>query len=275
MRIERGGVALELPQSNKTMALLAYLLWSPRPHRRTQLAAMLWCDADDPRGGLRWSLSKLRSLLDDDQRTRVSADREEVSIDASYLDVDVLAVRTAARAPSHGALEVLISVADGMKDGDLLDDIDLADCPDFHAWLVAAREEVRQGLVAILAELVRRLASDAPERAAHYARRWVHLEREDDRAHAALVRALAACRREREVEEHVRVHKVWLAERGRAPSVFLRQAWYEATGTAPHEPPFAPELPARAVPPRRRSDSARRPTACVSRTRRSAAARRW
>jgi hypothetical protein len=124
MRIERGGVALELPQSNKTMALLAYLLWSPRPHRRTQLAAMLWCDADDPRGGLRWSLSKLRSLLDDDQRTRVSADREEVSIDASYLDVDVLAVRTAARAPRHGALEVLISVADGMKDGDLLDDID-------------------------------------------------------------------------------------------------------------------------------------------------------
>ena len=55
---------LALPQSRKTRALLGYLALSSRPHRRERLCALLWDVADDPRAALRWSLSKLRELVE-------------------------------------------------------------------------------------------------------------------------------------------------------------------------------------------------------------------
>ena len=66
---DRGGAAasrrLALPQSKKTRALLAYLVVTQRPQRRDRLCGMLWDVADDPRAALRWSLSKLRPLVDE------------------------------------------------------------------------------------------------------------------------------------------------------------------------------------------------------------------
>src|SRR5574337_1820122 len=64
----RDGRALPLPPSKKTRALLAYLCMHGRRMRRDQLCELLWEVPDDPRGSLRWSLSKLRRLLDDDER---------------------------------------------------------------------------------------------------------------------------------------------------------------------------------------------------------------
>ena len=66
LAIERAGVPLELPASRKTCGLLAYLALSPRPAPRSRLCELLWDEAaNDPRGELRWCLSKLRSLLSD------------------------------------------------------------------------------------------------------------------------------------------------------------------------------------------------------------------
>ena len=51
-----------LPPSRKTRALLAYLAATERPVRRERLCEMFWEVPDDPRGALRWSLSRrLRS----------------------------------------------------------------------------------------------------------------------------------------------------------------------------------------------------------------------
>ena len=64
IEVEKDGTALALPPSKKTRALLAYLAVVRRPQRRDRLCAMFWEIPDDPRGALRWSLSKLRALLD-------------------------------------------------------------------------------------------------------------------------------------------------------------------------------------------------------------------
>ena len=77
--IERDGERLELPPSKKTRALLGYLLVEPREHTREHLCGMFWDLPDDPRGALRWSLSKTRQVLVDDESALV-ADRNSVSL---------------------------------------------------------------------------------------------------------------------------------------------------------------------------------------------------
>jgi len=65
LQVLRDGTAMALPPSRKTRALLAYLALTRCPHRREQLCDMFWDVPDDPRGSLRWSLSKIRPLVDD------------------------------------------------------------------------------------------------------------------------------------------------------------------------------------------------------------------
>src|SRR5688500_16919153 len=88
LTIARGGQALELPPSRKTRALLAYLALTGRSFRREHLCELLWEIPDDPRGSLRWSLSKLRRLVDDDARERIVADRLTVRFDGSDVAID-------------------------------------------------------------------------------------------------------------------------------------------------------------------------------------------
>ena len=52
-------------RSRKSWALLTYLLLSERPPTRTQLAALLFEQADDPLGALRWGLAEIRRALGD------------------------------------------------------------------------------------------------------------------------------------------------------------------------------------------------------------------
>src|SRR5262245_62445035 len=64
-QILKGTAEQDLPKSRKTRALLAYLILSGRRHRRERLCDLLWDIPDDPRGSLRWSLSRLRSLVEE------------------------------------------------------------------------------------------------------------------------------------------------------------------------------------------------------------------
>ena len=86
--VRKDGRALPLPPSKKTRALLAYLSLQSRHFRREQLCQLLWDIPDDPRGSLRWSLSKLRRLVDDDGHARVLADRDRVGLDATDISID-------------------------------------------------------------------------------------------------------------------------------------------------------------------------------------------
>src|SRR4051794_4222179 len=62
-RIETDGAPMPAPRGRKSWALLAYLLLTDRPPSRHRLAALLFPDADDPLGALRWSLADVRRSL--------------------------------------------------------------------------------------------------------------------------------------------------------------------------------------------------------------------
>src|SRR5262249_7965427 len=89
--VARSGVA-QAPPSRKVRALLAYLVMAPRPVPRSALCELLWDVPDDPRGELRWSLSKIRKLIDEPGHARVPADKEFVSIDRAGISVDACEV---------------------------------------------------------------------------------------------------------------------------------------------------------------------------------------
>src|SRR3954454_15962780 len=93
LEVARGAETLVLPPSKKTRALLAYLVATGRPHRRERLCELLWDVPDDPRGALRWSLSKLRSLGGGGGEPLLAADRDSVAFNPAGAAVDLLAVR--------------------------------------------------------------------------------------------------------------------------------------------------------------------------------------
>ena len=105
------GQAVPLPPSRKARALLAYLAMAPRPPTRAALSELLWDVPSDPRGELRWCLSKLRGVLDDAACRRLVARDDGVMLALGDVDVDALAVMQALQrgiagleAPALGAL---------------------------------------------------------------------------------------------------------------------------------------------------------------------------
>src|SRR5215470_423065 len=93
VEVARGGERLSLPASRKARALLAYLAATGQPHRRDRLCSMFWDIPDDPRGALRSTLSRLRSVVDDPGRQRIIAEGDSVRFDGSDVEVDLFNVR--------------------------------------------------------------------------------------------------------------------------------------------------------------------------------------
>ncbi len=151
LAVLRDGVALPLPPSRKTRALLGYLVMTGRPHRRERLCELFWDLPDDPRGALRWSLSKLRPLVDADA-VRIVADRERVEFDSAGATVDIRAIHD--QIAADPPLSVLKSIAESLQQP-LLDGADLPQCDVYQAWLVSVREDAnllaRQVIARILA----------------------------------------------------------------------------------------------------------------------------
>src|ERR1043166_1265851 len=99
LTIHRHGVPLALPASRKVRGLLAYLCVAPNAVTRGQLCELLWEVPNDPRGELRWCLSKIRSLIDEKDRKRVIADGTSIRLDLTDCRVDTAEVT---HAPEHG-----------------------------------------------------------------------------------------------------------------------------------------------------------------------------
>src|ERR1700682_624399 len=97
LTVLRHRTRIQLPPSKKTRALLAYLAVTARPHSRDRLCTMFWPVPDDPRAALRWSLTRLRPLIDEPDCRRIVADRESVGLDLDSVTVDVLSLRSIAR----------------------------------------------------------------------------------------------------------------------------------------------------------------------------------
>jgi len=187
MQVLCDGVPQPLPQSKKTRALLAYLVVADRQQRRERLCDLLWDVTDDPRAALRWSLSKLRPLVDRLGAVRIVADRELVRFDPHGAEVDVTAIRQALR-PGASALEtpLLRELAEAFR-GEFLEGLELPDFHDFQAWCVAEREELRRLHRQVLETLIAR-AETTPDEALPYARALVQADPVSESARALLVR---------------------------------------------------------------------------------------
>lgn len=203
LAVQRAGEPAVLPRSRKARALLGYLALAGRPVTRTHLCELLWDLPNDPRGELRWCLSKLRAVLDEPGRARVLADADSITLDLSDCEVDALAVLQALKqgVPSlpPRRLEALAAL---FGDHDLLEGLDLPRSPVFTGWLVAERRRFRAAHAAVLEHWVRALPVDGHQALAAL-ERWLAIAPFDRQAHERLLEALAARGRLREGEEHL------------------------------------------------------------------------
>lgn len=222
MSLRSDGRELPLPASKKTRALLAYLAVTQRPAHRDALCSLHWDVPDDPRGALRWSLSKLRPLVDTADRRRLEADRDTVRLDLTGDRVDLFELR-AAVGPAMAetdtdTLEAIASRCDVLCEG-----LDLPRCDGFQAWCIAEREDARRLRLKLLCELAERLKHE-PERALPYARQRVQIDPYDAAARAALVELLRAAGRRGEAEQQGALAIRVLTEAGVAIPATLRAA---------------------------------------------------
>lgn len=189
-----------VPASRKLRALLAYLALHPRPLSRKALCELLWPGPSDPLGELRWCLSKLRRLLDDDGAPCVVTRASTVVLDLARADVDALRVVQAV----DDGLDALpldrLQALDGLFSGEFLDGVDLDVGPMFDVWLDAQRRRFRGCHAAVL----ERLAAQSKDAASvNCLERWLRLAPFDLAAHARLLAELARCGRLSEADAHL------------------------------------------------------------------------
>lgn len=184
------GAPIVLPRSKKCRALLGYLAMSDRAHRRDQLCDLFWDVADDPRGALRWTLSRLRSVLPSDGDL-LEADRDAVRFRADAVYVDAHELGALRRAMLSELPTAKLEAAASLHRGELLEGLELPDFLDFTAWCIAERETLRRTHCAILRELVTRFPG-APGEALPWARALVQADAFDVGAHETLLRLLLA-----------------------------------------------------------------------------------
>ncbi|MEA2697122.1 MAG: hypothetical protein QOI66_1393 [Myxococcales bacterium] len=224
LEVTHDGRARPLPASKKTRALLAYLVATARPHLRERLCTLLWDGPDDPRAALRWSLTKIRPLLDDATETRLACDRERVAFSAEGIVVDVALLRDELRGGVDSTPTETLRQAAARFRGEFLEGLDLAGCYRYHEWCVAEREAVRALRVAILVTLTDRLV-DAPEEALRFARERVAIDPLAEAAHVAVVKLLGKLGRTREAQQQYEsCRRILQAELGARTSNELEQA---------------------------------------------------
>ena len=108
--------------------------------------------------------------------------------------------------------------------GEFAEGLTLSNCPEFHAWYVAEREETRRLHLLILRTLMQRHQA-APEVALPHARELVRVDRDAVLAHAALLRLLVASGRTREAEEQRDLSLKLLAEVSNSAADELALTW--------------------------------------------------
>jgi DNA-binding SARP family transcriptional activator/Flp pilus assembly protein TadD len=200
LSVSRDGVALKLPASRKVRALIAHLSLASQAIARGQLCELLWDVPNDPRGELRWCLSKVRGILDDPDRCRVDAQGDTVRLDLSDCFVDAIEVTRAVQEGINTLAPERLRALSALFNGDFLDGLEIDRSPVFNGWLTSQRRRFRGCHAAMLEHLVRSVPDDE---ALAYLEKWLELAPFDQRVHEILLNALARRGRIREGEEHL------------------------------------------------------------------------
>ncbi len=164
-------------RSRKSWALFAYMLLAERPPSRAQLAGLLFAEADDPLGALRWSLAEIRRVVAEGG----SIDGDPVVLTLpprTVVDVEVVVHGTwgsAVAMPGLGA--------------PLLDGGGVRSSAGFDSWLLAAQRRVAAASEAILHEAaLATMARGDFAGAIKHAARAAEMSPYDENNHALLIR---------------------------------------------------------------------------------------
>ena len=180
-RMERAGTTVEPLRGHKAWGLLAYLVLSRVLPSREQVASLLFPEADDPLGTLRWTLSVLRRALG--EHAELVGDPLRLTLPpGTFVDVDVL---------SRGSWTEAIALP-GLGH-ELLGGLVFRSSPGFELWLENERRHIAGTTSAVLHEAaLALLARGRAAEAAHYAAELVRLNPYDENPHVLLVRCLRA-----------------------------------------------------------------------------------
>jgi pimeloyl-ACP methyl ester carboxylesterase/DNA-binding SARP family transcriptional activator len=162
------GEQLSLPRSRKTRALLAYLAVTNQPQSRERICEMFWDVPDDPRGSLRWSLSKIRQILNGDGTNPVITNRNTVSLRVQSIELDLRSVKVVSHRELASLAVVDLENLVKLFRGEFLEDLSLPRCPKYEAWRVSWISELNLLKARLLRALIDRFDEDA-SRALHYA----------------------------------------------------------------------------------------------------------
>jgi DNA-binding SARP family transcriptional activator len=191
-RIERDGAPVDAPRGHKAWGLLAYLLRARLPPSREHLASLLFPEADDPLGTLRWTLSALRSRLGDDGD--LGGDPLTLALrPGTFVDVDVV---------ERGSWMEAVALP-GLGH-ELLDGLAFRSSPGFELWLESERRHIAGMTSAVLHQAALALLGRGETVAAvQRASELVRLNPYDENAHVLLVRCLCATGDQEAAKRHV------------------------------------------------------------------------
>jgi DNA-binding SARP family transcriptional activator len=213
-RVERDGVSIEPPRGHKPWGLLTYLIRTRVPTSRERLAGLLFPEADDPLGSLRWTLSVVRRQLG--EHAAIGGDPLSLTLSpGTFLDVDVL---------SKGSWIQAIGLP-GLGQ-ELLDGMVFRSSPGFEMWLENERRHIAGTTAAVLHEAsLALLARGDTAAAVHHASVLVGLNPFDENSNVLLVRCLrAAGDSEGALQQVQSCADLFSRELGTAPSPALRAA---------------------------------------------------
>ena len=208
------GTPVDDPRGNKAWGLLAYLLRSRVPPSRERVASLLFSEADDPLGALRWTLSALRRRLG--EGVELGGDPLRLTLPpGTFVDVDVL---------SRGSWMEAIALP-GLGHA-LLEGLAFRSSPGFEMWLDSERRHVVGTTSAVLHQsALALLARGDAAAAAHHAAELVGLNPFEENAHVLLVRCLRVAGDREAAARHVEAcTELFRRELGIEPTAALRTA---------------------------------------------------
>lgn len=231
LTVIRDGVEVSLPASRKVRALIA-LLAVASPVTRSRLCELLWDVPNDPRSELRWCLSKLRGVLDDEVRARVRTEGDGVALDLSDCFVDVAELEKALQAGIEELDLTPLHALSSLFAGDFAAGLEIDRNPQFASWLSGQRRRFRLLHVNVLEELAGRLGDASKERFGCL-EQWLQVSPFDRRAHELMLQALLQGGRIREAEDHL-ASTIQLFETEGLDWLPIRAWWNAARAHAPH-----------------------------------------
>ncbi|HYA81510.1 MAG TPA: tetratricopeptide repeat protein, partial [Methylocystis sp.] len=161
-----------------------------------------WDVPNDPRGELRWCLSKLRNILDEPQRPRVQASDDRVTLDLSGCLVDAFEVASAA-ATGFATIDLdRLGALSRLFVGEFLEGLNIDRSPNFSAWLTAQRRRFSACHAAILEQLALKLPPGCEE-ASSRLEKWIEIAPFDRRAQSMLLSELARQGKIAQGEQHL------------------------------------------------------------------------